>query len=92
MSKTIIWILPQILTLGGEIQKILLLFNLVMANATPTDMVAGKAGGTVIVIRSRDLSITYSVDDPSLSSSGTVTAKPPIPTRAMIPTNIKESW
>lgn len=92
MSKTIIWILPQILTLGGEIQKILLLFNLVMANATPTDIVAGKAGGTVIVIRSRDLSMTCSVVDPSLSNSGTVKTKPPIPTRAMIPTKIKESW
>lgn len=72
-------------------QKILLLFNLEIANATPTDMVAGKAGGTVIVMRSRDLSITCSVDDPRARSFGTVTEKPTIPTRAIIPTNMRES-
>lgn len=85
------WILPQILTLGGEMQKILLLFNLEIAKATPTDMVAGRAGGTVIVMRSSDLSMIYSVSVPRAISFGTVTAKPPIPTRAMIPTKMRES-
>ena len=45
-------------------QKILLFFNREIANATPTDMVAGSAGGTVMVMRSRDLSISTSVSVP----------------------------
>ena len=64
LSKTMMLILPLIFTLGGEMQNILLLFNLVIAKATPTDMVAGKAGGTVIVIKSRDLSITFAASSP----------------------------
>ena len=60
--------MPLTFTLGGEIQKILLFFSLLIANATPTDIVAGSAGGTVIVMRSRDLSINPSVSIPFLIS------------------------
>lgn len=44
-------------TLGGEMQKIIFFLSLETAKATPTDIVAGNAGGTVMVIKSRDLSI-----------------------------------
>jgi len=50
--------MPLTFTRGGEMQKMLLLFNLIIAKAAPTDIVAGSAGGTQIVIRSRDLSIS----------------------------------
>ena len=72
-------------------QKILLFFNLEIANATPTDMVAGRAGGTVMVIKSRDLSISTTVVVPSSINLGRVAAKPMIPTRAMAATKISES-
>ena len=62
-----------------------------MANATPTDMVAGRAGGTVMVIRSRDLSMSTAVSVPRAINCGRVEAKPMIPTRAMAATKIKES-
>lgn len=92
LSNTIILILPLMLTLGGEMQNILLRFSLVMAKATPTDIVAGKAGGTVIVIRSRDLSIIFSMSVPDLSRLGNVIKNPKIPTKAIAPTNTSESW
>lgn len=91
MSKTKVLILPLTFTLGGEIQKILDFFNLIIANATPTDIVAGNAGGTVIVIRSKDLSIS---DETSVSyaiKAGSVLANPMIPTKAIIPTKTRES-
>lgn len=72
-------------------QKILLFFNREMANATPTDMVAGSAGGTVMVIRSRDLSMSTAVSVPSATNWGRVAAKPIIPTKAMAPTKMSES-
>lgn len=73
-------------------QNILLFFNLLIAKATPTDMVAGKAGGTVMVMRSSDLSMTYSGEAPSERSLGIVTEKPRMPTHAIIPTKIRASW
>lgn len=72
-------------------QKILLFFNREIANATPTDMAAGSAGGTVMVMRSRDLSISTDVPVPRAINSGRVAAKPMIPTRAMAPTKMSES-
>jgi hypothetical protein len=90
-------ILPLIFTLGGEIQNILLFFNLEMAKDTPTDIVAGKAGGTVIVIKSNDLSTILLISNPSGLSLpywikvGKVNTKPNIPTIAIAPTNTSES-
>jgi hypothetical protein len=44
------------LILGGEIQKIFFLLSLLIAKTVPTVIAAGKAGGTVMVSKSRDLS------------------------------------
>ena len=49
--------MPLMLTLGGEMQNILTFLSLPIANEIPTDIVAGRAGGTAIVIKSRDLII-----------------------------------
>lgn len=79
------------LTRIGEMQKILVLFSLRIANDTPTDIVAGNAGGTVIVKRSSDLLIKASLLKPSLISTGKVLKNPVIPTNAIAATNVKES-
>lgn len=42
-------------------QKILRFLSLASANRVPAVMAAGRAGGTVMVIRSRDLSTMSSV-------------------------------
>lgn len=42
-------------------QKILLFLSLANANNVPAVIAAGRAGGTVIVIRSKDLSTISSV-------------------------------
>jgi len=39
-----------------------------IAKTIPAAMVAGRAGGTAIVIRSKDLSISFSFATPSLIS------------------------
>lgn len=62
-----------------------------MANATPADMVAGRAGGTVTVIRSKDLSIRSSVAAPFLIRTGSVPQNPTIPIIAIAPTKTSES-
>ena len=87
LSKTIILILPLTLTLAGDMQKIFLFFNLEMANATPTDIDAGRAGGTVMVIRSSDLSINFGTVVPSLIIAGIEMIKPTIVKVAINPTN-----
>jgi len=61
-----IYIRPLTLTLGGEMQNMPFFFSLWTAKATPTDIAAGRAGGTVMVIRSSDLSINLPVVVPSL--------------------------
>ena len=48
---------PHILTLGGEMQKILFFLSLLIAKVIPIDRAVGSAGGTVIVIRSKLLKI-----------------------------------
>jgi len=53
--------------------------------------VAGKAGGTVIVIKSRDLSISPLVSTPNFINYGNVAKKPPTPITAIAPTKIRES-
>lgn len=85
------YILPLILTLGGEIQNILLFFNLATANATPEAIVAGRAGGTVIVNKSSDFAISYCADSPFLIIIGRVARKPNTATKANKPTKISES-
>ena len=57
LSKTKVEICPAMLILGGEMQKMSTLFNLLMANTIPHDIAAGMAGGTVTVMRSSALSI-----------------------------------
>ena len=83
--------MPLTLTLGGEIQKILLFLSLWMAKATPTDIVAGKTGGTVTVSKSRDLSMISSFYNPRSISRGKVPQKPEMPTRAIAATKYMES-
>jgi len=91
LSKTMIYIIPLTLTRGGEMQKIWHFLSRWMAKATPAVMVAGRAGGTVTVRRSRDLSISFSVVVPILISFGRARAKPPRATKAMRPTKIRAS-
>ena len=62
-----------------------------MAKAAPTDIVAGRAGGTVTVIKSSDISTIYTVAKSYCRSVGRVAEKPMMPTRAIAPTNTKES-
>ena len=69
-------------------QNILLFFNLEIAKATPTDIVAGKAGATVMVIKSRDLATNISGSVPSSINVGTVTRKPITATSAIAATKI----
>lgn len=78
---------PARFTLGGEIQKILALRSRDIAKTVPQVMAAGKAGGTVIVIRSNDLSIRVAASLPYLSMIGTVARKPRIANTAMMATN-----
>jgi hypothetical protein len=50
-------------------------------------MAAGRAGGTVIVIRLSELSIRLAVEVPILIMIGSVQQKPTMEIRAMIATN-----
>ncbi len=52
---------PATFTRGGDMQKILFFLSLANANNVPAVIAAGSAGGTVIVIRSKDLSTISSV-------------------------------
>jgi hypothetical protein len=79
------------LTLGGETQKILLPFKRLIAKATPTDIVAGREGGTVIVTKTRNLSIIWFLVVPYSIRLGNVAIDPRIPTIPIIPTKISES-
>ena len=82
---------PLTFTLGGEMQKIFFFFSLPIANATPMDMTAGSAGGTVIVIKSNDLSMRFVVVVPIATSLGNETAKPITVNVAIAPTKMSES-
>lgn len=61
LSKTIILTLPATFTRGGEMQKILFFLSLASAKRVPAVIAAGKAGGTVIVIKSNERSTISSV-------------------------------
>ena len=63
-----------------------------MAKAAPALRVAGRAGGTVIVMRSRDLSRRTEVEVPRLMRLGSRRKKPMMAIRAMKATKISESW
>ena len=72
-------------------QKMFFFFSLLIANTMPHDIAAGRAGGTVTVIKSRPRSIMISEGTLMLIYNGIVVI---IPTRArivMIPTNLKPS-
>jgi hypothetical protein len=62
LSNTNVSTLPATLILGGDIQKIFIFFSRFMAKIIPHDMAAGSAGGTVIVIRSSEWSISTYFD------------------------------
>ena len=64
LSKTIMFTLPETFTLGGEMQKILFFLRRLIAKAVPAVIAAGRAGGTVIVIRLRHLSTMSEVSQP----------------------------
>lgn len=66
LSKTKVVILPDKFTLGGEIQKILCFLSLKIAKATPQLIAAGKAGGTQMTIRFRNLSMNVEDAIPNL--------------------------
>jgi hypothetical protein len=86
-----IFTLPLTLTLGGDIQYILFYFNLFIANTVPIVIAAGNAGGTVIVIRSNDLSTISNVLYPYDIITGKVIQNPKNANRAIHATKIKES-
>lgn len=79
------------LTRGGEMQKMSYFLSLRTAKATPTDITAGSAGGTVIVIKSSDLSIITSILTPDATIAGIVKVKPNIAMKAIMNTNRIES-
>lgn len=57
LSKHMIVTCPQMLTFGGEMQKIYLFLSLCMAKVIPIERQVGSAGGTVTVIKSKDFKI-----------------------------------
>ena len=72
-------------------QKMLTLFNLLMAKTTPHDIAAGIEGGTVTVKRSSVLVINISAGTPSSIWIGKVAVIPRIARMAIIPINFKLS-
>jgi len=80
LSKHMIVTFPQILTFGGEMQKIYYFLSLDIANEIPMERHVGRAGGTVIVTKSRLLRIKSRISkNPSSSPSiinGSATKNP----------------
>ena len=72
-------------------QNICFFFRRLIAKTIPQDMAAGKAGGTVTVIKSRPLSMIISEGTPRLIYRGMVAMMPITATIAMIPTNLNPS-
>lgn len=86
-------ILPDKLTLGGEIQKIFCFFSLKIAKATPQLIAAGKAGGTQMTIKFKNLSINVEDGIPNLINAGSKQTKPRIAMQAINNTNfMASSW
>jgi len=77
---------PLTLTLGGEVQNIFYLLSLATAKATPTDITAGSAGGTVIVIKSNALIMSLFIVVPCSSYAGNDMANPTTVKTAINPT------
>ena len=69
-------------------QKMSYFFNLFIANTMPHDMAAGRAGGMVIVNKSRARSIMNIVGTFILIYIGTVASIPISAKSAIIPTNL----
>jgi hypothetical protein len=57
LSKTKVLIRPATLILKGEMQKMLQFLSLPIANSVPHVIAAGRAGGIVMVMRFKDLSM-----------------------------------
>jgi hypothetical protein len=91
LSKTKISVLPATLILGGEMQNMFDFFSRLMAKIIPHDIAAGSAGGTVMVIKSSERSISWSGGVPALSIIGMVPQKPIIASRAIMKMNFIES-
>ena len=90
LSKTIIWTLPAAFMLKGLIQYIFLSLSLDSANMIPTLIAAGRAGGTEIVIKSKNLTIVSLVDK-YFNETSTVHAHPNIDIKPIMATNFKAS-
>ena len=91
LSKHMTVILPAILILNGLVQNIDFFFSLYKAIDTPICKQVGSAGGTLIVIRSRE-SITISSSLlPNSNLLGRVMKKPIKASNKNIATNFKES-
>lgn len=72
-------------------QKIFFFFSLLIANTVPTVIAAGNAGGTVIVIRSRDLSMIGHASYPYDIIKGKVPKNPRIAIIPIKKMNLSES-
>ena len=72
-------------------QKIFIVFSLLIANTEPTVIAAGKAGGTVIVIKSSDLSTMSHGSGSYCNKNGSVMKKPVKATQAMKTINLRLS-
>jgi hypothetical protein len=91
LSNTIKLTLPLTLIRGGEIQKMRLLLSLAMAKAAPAVIAAGRAGGTVIVMRSNERSTISSGLRFCLNIKGRVPKNPTIAIRPIKKINLSES-
>jgi hypothetical protein len=60
LSKNIVFTFPHTFILAGLLQDICFYLSLFIAKETPKDKHQGKAGGTQMVIISRDLTIISS--------------------------------
>ncbi len=91
LSKTKVSICPAKLMRGGEMQNIFRFLSLFIAKIIPHDIAAGNAGGTAIVIKSREWSISDLVVYPDAIISGNVAQKPTMAIIAIKKTNFIES-
>ena len=72
-------------------QKMFFFFSLLIANTIPHDIAAGRAGGTVTVIKSRARLTMISTGTLILICKGIVVIIPAKASNVMIPTNLKPS-
>jgi hypothetical protein len=91
LSKQTMLTLPPMLTLVGEMQKMSFLRRREMAKEVPIAIVAGRAGGTTMVMRSRARMMMTDQEMPSLTKLKELAMKPQTATPARTPMKRKES-